>query len=144
MDERFIKTRRAADSHFWFHGFRRFLGCVLADLAGGRTDLRIVDCGCGMGQNLPLLAHHGFILFNAEYYLDIARSVRALAFHDAGQAFAEGQSIDLRQLRTSTGVELRVFIPMLNVPLRLIHAWNIYRDAFQPARAFKVAVGTTF
>jgi len=59
MDERFRKTRHAADAHFWFHGFRRFIDPVLAEVASGRTDLRIVDCGCGMGQNLPMLARHG-------------------------------------------------------------------------------------
>jgi len=41
-------------------------------------------------------------------------------------------------------VELRVIVPMLNVPFRLIYAWNTYRDVFQPARTFKFAVGTTF
>ena len=54
------------------------------------------------------------------------------------------ERIDLRQLRTSSGVELRVIVPMLNVPFRLIYAWNVYRDTFQPARALKFAVGTTF
>jgi outer membrane protein insertion porin family len=113
---------------------------------GGETHIRGVDIrtvGPVDAQNRAL-GGDKFVLFNAEYYLDIARSVRVLAFHDAGQAFSESQSIDLRQLRTSSGVELRVFIPVLNVPLRLIQAWNIYRDVFQPARAFKVAVGTTF
>lgn len=62
MDERFVKTRHAADSHFWFHGFRRFLGTALADVTGGRTDLRILDCGCGVGQNMPLLAIHGRVV----------------------------------------------------------------------------------
>jgi outer membrane protein insertion porin family len=85
-----------------------------------------------------------FVLFNAEYYVDLFGPVRALAFHDAGQAYAEQQPLDLRQLRTSSGFELRVLMPMLNVPFRLIYAWNIYRDAFQPARGFKFAVGTTF
>ena len=70
--------------------------------------------------------------------------MRFLLFHDAGQAYAEGTAIDLRQLRTSSGVEVRFLIPMLNVPFRLIYAWNIYRDSFQPARALKFAVGTTF
>ena len=51
---------------------------------------------------------------------------------------------DLRTLRTSSGVEVRVNVPMLNVPFRLIYAWNVYRDAFQPGRALKFAVGTTF
>lgn len=85
-----------------------------------------------------------YVLFNAEYYLDIAGPVRALLFHDAGQAFSETQRINLLQMRTSSGVELRVFMPVLNVPMRLIWAWNQYRDTFQPARSFKFAIGTTF
>ena len=35
-------------------------------------------------------------------------------------------------------------VPMLNVPFRVIYAWNVYRDTFQPARALKFSVGTTF
>jgi outer membrane protein insertion porin family len=85
-----------------------------------------------------------FVLFNAEYYLDFFGPVRALLFHDAGQAFGEGQRVDLAQLRTSSGIEFRMVMPMLNVPFRLIYAWNVYRDTFQPARALKFAVGTTF
>jgi outer membrane protein insertion porin family len=85
-----------------------------------------------------------FLLFNAEYYIDIAGPVRFLLFHDAGQAWAEHQRYNLRDLRTSSGVELRVVMPVMNVPFRLIYAWNVYRDTFQPARTFKFAVGTTF
>jgi outer membrane protein insertion porin family len=85
-----------------------------------------------------------FALLNVEAYYDVLSQVRALLFHDAGQAFGEREAFDLRNLRTSSGVELRVNVPMLNVPFRLIYAWNVYRDAFQPARALKFAVGTTF
>jgi outer membrane protein insertion porin family len=53
--------------------------------------------------------------------------------------------------KTSTGVELRFFMPVLNVPFRLIYAWNPQRggvldDNLQPAKAqtFRFAVGTTF
>ena len=62
MDERFTKTRHAADSHFWYHGFRRFVSDVLSDVAGGRTDLRILDCGCGVGQNMRLLEPYGRVV----------------------------------------------------------------------------------
>jgi SAM-dependent methyltransferase len=62
MDERFSRTRQAADSHFWYHGFRRFVTAVLADVTGGRTDLRIIDCGCGVGQNMRLLELHGRVV----------------------------------------------------------------------------------
>jgi ubiquinone/menaquinone biosynthesis C-methylase UbiE len=52
-------TARAEASHFWFRGFRRFVAPVLADIAAGRSGLRIVDCGAGTGHNLALLAPHG-------------------------------------------------------------------------------------
>jgi SAM-dependent methyltransferase len=55
-------AERAHADHFWYHGFRSFVGPVLADVAGGRTNLRIVDCGCGTGHNLELLARHGRVV----------------------------------------------------------------------------------
>lgn len=57
--------------------------------------------------------------------------------------YAGGFLVNLPQMRTSSGVELRVTLPVLNVPFRLIYFWNIYRDSFQPARGFKFAAGTT-
>lgn len=90
------------------------------------------------------LGGNKFVLFNAEYYLDVASPIRLLAFHDAGQAYAEGRPINLRQLRTSSGLEARILVPMLNVPFRLIWAYNRYRDSFQPEFTFKFGVGATF
>ena len=53
--------------------------------------------------------------------------------------------------KTSTGVELRFFMPVLNVPFRLIYAFNPQRGGvldnnLQPAKdqTFRFAVGTTF
>ena len=53
--------------------------------------------------------------------------------------------------KTSTGVELRFFMPVLNVPFRLIYAWNPQRGGVldnnlhpQKAQIFRFAVGTTF
>ena len=53
--------------------------------------------------------------------------------------------------KTSTGVELRFFMPVLNVPFRLIYAWNPQREGVldnqlqpQKAKIFRFAVGTTF
>ncbi len=53
--------------------------------------------------------------------------------------------------KTSTGIELRFFMPVLNVPFRLIYSWNPSRvgvldNNLQPAkeRTFRFAVGTTF
>jgi outer membrane protein insertion porin family len=53
--------------------------------------------------------------------------------------------------KTSTGVEIRFFMPVLNVPFRLIFAENPQRggvldNSLQPQKAFqfRFAVGTTF
>jgi outer membrane protein insertion porin family len=90
------------------------------------------------------LGGNKFVLFNAEYYFDIAGPLRALLFFDAGQAYLEGKNIDPKQLRTSTGAEMRFIMPVLNVPFRLIYAFNPNRDQFQKKSTFKFAVGTTF
>ncbi len=128
------------------YGNTRELPYYLRYVMGGEYQIRGVELRSvgPVDEDQRVVGGDKFVLFNAEYYLDVFGPVRALLFHDAGQAFAEAERIDLRQLRTSTGVELRVIVPMLNVPFRLIYAWNIYRDAFQPARALKFAVGTTF
>ena len=53
--------------------------------------------------------------------------------------------------KTSVGAEIRFFMPVLNVPFRLIYAWNPSRagvldNSLQPAKdkVFRFAVGTTF
>ncbi len=59
LDRLLELTHRAERTHFWFRGFRRFVAPFLATAAAGRTDLRLLDCGCGTGANLALLARHG-------------------------------------------------------------------------------------
>jgi hypothetical protein len=53
--------------------------------------------------------------------------------------------------KTSTGLEVRFMMPVLNVPFRLIAAYNPQRQGvldnqLQPAKrfTFRFAVGTTF
>lgn len=52
-------TAHAESRHFWFRGFRRFVAPVIGDLAAGRRDLHLLDCGCGTGFNLSLLRPYG-------------------------------------------------------------------------------------
>lgn len=59
MDDRLDLTGRAERAHFWFRGFRRFIGPVISGLAAGRSGLRLIDCGCGTGANISLLSPHG-------------------------------------------------------------------------------------
>jgi SAM-dependent methyltransferase len=55
MVDRLELTSRAEATHFWFRGFRAFITPVVRDLAGGRRDLRIIDCGCGTGHNMRVV-----------------------------------------------------------------------------------------
>jgi outer membrane protein insertion porin family len=113
------------------------------------------------------------LLFNLEEQITIAGPVRLIAFYDAGQVQAgptlvgppayvplggstatvvkPGQSFNMQDWKTSTGLELRFFMPVLNVPFRLIFAYNPQRagvldNTLQPQKAFqfRFAVGSTF
>jgi len=85
------------------------------------------------------------LVFNTEYIIPVGGPIYAILFHDMGNAYAKGQKISLNDMFTSTGLELRVFVPALRVPFRLIFSYNnkkIYVD--DSNFAFRFAIGTTF
>jgi len=62
-----------------------------------------------------------------------------------------GQNFNWNDFKTSTGLEVRFFMPVLNVPFRLIFAYNpqragVLNNQLQPQKAsqFRFAVGSTF
>jgi outer membrane protein insertion porin family len=102
-------------------------------------------------ENGFIIGGNNSLLFNGEFLVNIAGPVRALLFYDAGQVQESGGRFRFDDFRTSTGVEIRFFMPVLNVPFRLIGAWNPQRDGILdnqllPAKrfTFKFAVGSTF
>ena len=52
-------TALADDRHFWLRGLRRFVRPLLARAVAGDSEARILDCGCGTGANLAVLAEFG-------------------------------------------------------------------------------------
>jgi outer membrane protein assembly factor BamA len=133
-------------------------------------DMRMVgpqtDTGIVLGGNKSLL-------FNFEQLIAIAGPVRLVFFYDAGQVqpgpelvrppvfvplggqtqtvIKPGSSFRMADFRTSTGAEIRFFMPVLNVPFRLIFAYNPQREGVrnnqylpQKAFQFRFAVGSTF
>ena len=59
MDLLLEATRRAEREHFWFKGFRAFVSPLVARAATAHPPRRLLDCGCGTGVNLPMLARYG-------------------------------------------------------------------------------------
>ena len=122
--------------------------------SGGEYSVRGFDIR-SIGPSDPItglvLGGNKSLLFNAEYMISIVSQVRLIAFYDAAQVVADRQAFALDYFRTSTGAEIRFFMPVLNVPFRLIFAANPRREGIldnrlQPAKdfVFRFAVGSTF
>jgi len=91
------------------------------------------------------------VLFNAEYQFALMSQVRIMGFFDGGQVQDSGIRMNWDDFVMSTGAEIRFFMPVLNVPFRLIYARNInyqgiYDNNLQPTKqnVFRFAVGSTF
>src|SRR4029079_17305519 len=55
------------------------------------------------------------MLFNAEYLISVGGPVRLILFYDAGQVKDTGERFNQQDFITSTGLEVRFFMPVLNV-----------------------------
>jgi outer membrane protein insertion porin family len=142
---------------------------------GGEYSIRGFDIRTvgPQASNGIVLGGNKSVLLNVEELISIAGPVRLVLFYDAGEveqgpepirppAFVldgnplittikPGSSFNWRDFKTSTGAEIRFFMPVLNVPFRLIFAYNPQRkgvldNTFQPQKGFqfRFAVGSTF
>ena len=59
QDQLLAATADAEARHFWFRGFRRFVTPLLIRAVEGRRAPRLLDCGCGTGRNIALIARYG-------------------------------------------------------------------------------------
>jgi outer membrane protein insertion porin family len=85
------------------------------------------------------------LFFNVEYIIPIGGPLYAIFFHDAGNAYGEDQKISFKDMYTSSGLEMRIFVPALRVPFRLIFSYNNRRVRTGDSNfAFRFAIGTTF
>jgi outer membrane protein insertion porin family len=101
-----------------------------------------------------LLGGDRFLVFNAEYVYALAGPLKLAIFFDAGNAWLEGQSPTLGSMRTSTGVEMRILLPIFQAPLRFIYGINLSPKAIKDQAGnviqtesrtdFQFSIGTTF
>jgi len=136
LEYSFLKTYGETDIPYW----ERFY-------LGGERSIRgydIYTIGPRDEYNRNLGGEKSLV-FNAEYIIPVGGPIYAIFFHDMGNAYAKDQKISLNDMFSSTGLEMRVFVPALRVPFRLIFSYNnkkIYVD--DSNFAFRFAIGTTF
>jgi SAM-dependent methyltransferase len=90
MDRLLEATARAEREHFWFRGFRRFVTPLLDEAAANRAPRRILDCGCGTGNNLRMLRRYG-----PAYGIDITFSGLAYARREGERLLAHASALTL-------------------------------------------------
>jgi SAM-dependent methyltransferase len=59
MEQLLRATAQAEARHFWFRGFRAFVTPLVREATAGRSNPRLLDCGCGTGANVELLGRFG-------------------------------------------------------------------------------------
>ena len=110
-------TARAEPTHFWFRGFRAYVAPVVREIAAGRRDLRMIDCGCGTGYNLKTL------------------------LQPYGRAFAFDMTPDALQRARARGVPL-VRADMERIPFRsgsfdLVTSFNVVHSVSDDHKALR-------
>ncbi|MGD2245496.1 MAG: outer membrane protein assembly factor BamA [Candidatus Aminicenantes bacterium] len=85
------------------------------------------------------------LVFNIEYIMPVFRSVYAIFFLDTGNALSLSEKIDLTELYLSSGLEMRLRIPDIPIPIRLIFAYNNRLIEREDSHfAFRIALGASF
>ncbi|HKD19611.1 MAG TPA: outer membrane protein assembly factor BamA [Thermoanaerobaculia bacterium] len=71
-----------------------------------------------------ILGGNKYFVINVEYQFLNVGPATLLAFGDFGNNYFDTQSISFSNIRTAFGMELRVFLPIFQAPLRFIYAIN--------------------
>jgi outer membrane protein insertion porin family len=114
---------------------------------GGERSIRGYDI-YSVGPRTPegrLLGGSKSLVLNFEYIMPVGGPLYAILFYDAGNAYGSWQSVSLKNIYTSAGIEARIFVPALRVPFRLIFAYNNRLTVRTTSHFnFRFAIGTTF
>ena len=86
----------------------------------GEDGRRIIDPNFGVA-----LGGDQFLQLNLEYHVLLGGPLRLLWFVDAGNVWDSELGVDVGDLRSTTGIELRLNVPVFGAPLRLIYSSNL-------------------
>jgi len=83
-------------------------------------------------------------LTNFEMQFRVGGPVKIVAFFDAGNTYVDEQGWDLTLWRRSTGLEMRIFLPIFQAPIRFIYGINLDPYPDEESSDFSFSIGTTF
>ncbi len=107
-------------------------------------------------QQGSLLGGDKMAVFNAEYVFSFGGPLKLAAFFDAGNTWLDGQNVNVLKMRSAAGLELRIFLPIFQAPLRFIYGINLdpktildkdglpLPNGKEKRTDFQFSIGTTF
>ena len=81
---------------------------------------------------------------NLEYQFKVGGPVKLVLFVDMGNTYAPEQGWDFSLWRRTTGVEMRIFLPIFQAPIRFIYGYNLDPFPDEKTSDFQFSIGTTF
>ncbi len=85
-----------------------------------------------------------YYLLQAEYVFPLNQTVELAAFADVGNALFEDTPWGFTDIRVSAGLELRFYLPVFPVPLRLIYGRAVQERPGDRTSAFTFSIGRSF
>ena len=95
------------------------------------------------GRSGPVGAY-AMQVYNLDYIVKINDPLRFVMFADAGIGYGYKESMDFSKLRYSTGMELRIFLPVFQFPLRFIYAFNPQKKPGDHFSSFQFTIGSGY
>jgi len=81
---------------------------------------------------------------NLEYQYRIGGPVKLVLFADMGNTYVAEQGWDFTLWRRTAGVEMRIFLPIFQAPIRFIYGYNLDPYPNESDSDFQFSIGTTF
>ena len=132
-----VRYKRVTDPSSPLYGHKFQVYCDL------RYDFSPTDGLCN-ALSLQRIGGSRFLLGQFEFAVPIAQPVTLAFFLDAGTAYAENQKINFDIMRVSTGVELRIFLPVFQAPIRFILGQPLRQAPGDATNNFQFSIGTSF
>ncbi len=91
-----------------------------------------------------ILGGDRYWLINFEYQFRVGGPVKLVLFTDIGNTYYETQGWDWSLYRQTYGVELRIFLPIFQAPIRFIYGMVLDPFPDEDSSDFQFSIGTTF